>query len=210
MKLFFKKYYFITISSLLLVSAIIAFSDNLFTDIHQKSNSNPKFIVHGLFMFTWFGIFVMQTYYIMRQKFLMHKKLGHIGFLVAIGVFLSTLYVFIAVYKDWRIMEPFVRANRLLMLSFATFLIFAYANRKNAIKHKRYIFWAIALPLEPIMGRLSDFFQVDNWVLFYVLVWHTIFISFFTYDWQMLKRIHPISWTALGWFYVAWIISLYS
>ena len=205
-----KKYYFTIVSSLLLLAAFVAFSDNLITDIHQESNSDPKFIIHGLFMFAWFGTFLAQTYFILRKKYKAHMKFGKLGFILSIGVFLSTLYVFIAVYKGWSTMEPFVRANRLLMLSFATLILLAYVNKKNAIKHKRYIFWAIVLPIEPIMGRVSDALQIDHWVLFYILVWHTLFASFFVYDWQTLKRIHPISWAGICYFYVAWIISFYS
>lgn len=205
-----KKYYFPVISSLLLIFSIVAFSDNLFTDIGQKSNSDPKFIIHGLFMFAWFGTFAAQSYFILRKKYKSHLGWGKIGFVLSIGVFLSTLYVFIVVFKGWSSMEPFVRANRLLMLSFATFILLAYLQRRNAIRHKRFVFWAIALPIEPIMGRVSDILQVENWVLFYILGWHILFASFFLYDRLTLKKIHPISWIGLGWFYVAWSISLYT
>lgn len=205
-----KKYYFITVSTLLLILSFIAFSDNLITDIGQDSNSDPKFIIHGLFMFAWFGTFVNQSSLIVRSNYQAHIKWGKIGFFISIGVFLSTLYVFISVFKGWDAMEPFVRANRLLWLSFATFILLAYLNRKNSIVHKRFIFWAIILPMEPIIGRVSDFFQIDNWELFYALVWHIFFASFFIYEWLTLKRIHQISWLALAWFYLAWIISIYS
>lgn len=204
-----KKYYFPVVSSLLLILSVIAFSDNLFTDIGQPSNSDPKFIFHGLFMFAWFGTFVAQTAFILRKNYQAHMRWGRIGFLLAIGVLLSTLYVFIAVFKGWEAMEPFVKANRLFMLSFAIFILLAYVRRRNSAQHKRFVFWAIVLPIEPIMGRVSDVFYVENWELFYFLVWHTFFISFLIYDWRMLKKIHPISWAGLGWFYIAWAISLY-
>jgi hypothetical protein len=204
------KAYFPFISTLLLILSVIAFSDNLFTDIGQASNSDPKFVVHGLFMFAWFGTFVAQSYFIAQKKYHLHIRWGKIGFVIAIGVFLSTLYVFVAIFDGWQNMEPFVKANRLLMLSFATFLLLAYLNRKNSVKHKRFIFWAIVLPIEPIMGRVSDVFQVENWQLFYALVWHTFFLSFLIYDWSTIKRIHPISGMALAWFYLTWAISIYS
>ncbi|MCW5517550.1 hypothetical protein [Muriicola sp. Z0-33] len=205
-----KKYYFTVVSSLLLILSFIAFSDNLITDIGQESNSDPKFIIHGLLMFAWFGTFLAQSYFILRKKINAHMKWGRVGFILAIAVFVSTLYIFIAIFKGWEAMEPFVKANRLLMLSFATFILLAYLHRKNATKHKRFVFWAIVLPIEPIIGRVSEVFLVDNWELFYVLVWHTFFASFFIYDWQTLRRIHPISWAGLAWFYTAWAISLYT
>ncbi len=207
---YLKNYYFIAVSILLLVSSFIAFSDNLITDISQESNSDPKFIVHGLFMFAWFLTFVFQSYFILKKKYKTHMRWGKIGFVIAIGVFLSTVYVFIDIFKGWDAMAPFVKANRLLMISFAVFLMFAYINRKNSERHKRFIFWAIILPIEPIMGRVSGVFQIDSWEIFYILVWHMFFASFFIYDWRTLKRIHSISWIGLIWFYLAWTISIYS
>jgi hypothetical protein len=206
----YRKYYFQSVSTLLLILSLIAFSDNLITDVGQPSNKDPKFIIHGLLMFAWFGTFVAQTYFILTRKFDAHIKWGKIGFVLAIAVFLSTVYVFITVFQGWGSMEPFVKANRLFMVSFAFFLLLAYRNRGKGARHKRFVFWAIVLPIEPIMGRVSDFFNIDHWVLFYALGWHLFFASFLLYDWQTLKRIHPISWAGLVWFYLVWILALYS
>lgn len=205
-----ENYYFQFISTLLLILSFIAFSDNLITDIGQESNRDPKFIIHGLFMFAWFGTFVAQSYFIARKNYVTHMRWGKIGFLIAIGVLVSTIYVFISIFDGWDRMEPFVKANRLLMMSFAIFILLAYVYRRNKENHKRFIFWAIALPIEPIIGRVSGVFMIDNWALFYVFVWHTLFASFLIYDWLTLKRIHPISCTGLIWFYIAWIISFYT
>jgi hypothetical protein len=41
--------YFSIVSVLLLFLSVVAFSDNLFTDVGQPSNRDPKLIVHGLF-----------------------------------------------------------------------------------------------------------------------------------------------------------------
>lgn len=205
-----KKYFFLTVSTLLLISSFVAFSDNLITDVGQESNSDPKFIVHGLIMFAWFGTFVTQTYFITQGKIAAHIKWGKIGMIIAIGVFLSTLWVFIAVFKSWEAMEPFVKANRLFMLSFAAFLFLAYKNTTNPEKHKRFIYLAIIPIIEPIMGRVSERLLVDNWELFYILVWNGFFLALFMYDWISLKRIHLISWIGLVWFYLVWAFSILS
>ena len=206
----FTGYYFTAISTILFVLSVLAFSDNLFTDIGQESNRDPKFIVHGLFMFAWYGTFIAQSYFILRKKIDRHIWWGKFGFYIAIGVAISTLWVFIAVFKGWAAMEPFVKVNRLFMLSFTIFLILAYRYRNNAAYHKRCIFWAIVLPIEPIMGRVSDLLLVNNWGLFYFLVWHAFFVSFLVYDWLALRRIHEVSIVALAWFYFSWAFALMS
>lgn len=205
-----KTLYFPIISTILLILSVIAFSDNLFTNIGQESNRDPKFIIHGMLMFAWFGTFVAQSVFILRRQIRAHIRWGKIGFVLALGVLCSTVYVFVAVFKGWEAMEPFVKANRLFMLSFAVFILLAYLFRKDGARHKRFIFWAIVLPIEPILGRVSEVFSIDQWEIFYVIVWHFFFASFFLYDWTTLKRIHPISWAGLIWFYVTWVISLWS
>ena len=85
-----KKFFFIA-SVIMLFLALIAFSDNLIFDIRQESNSDPKFIVHGLFMYAWFIFLVIQTSYIKKKNYYAHMKLGIFGMLSAVGVFVSTL-----------------------------------------------------------------------------------------------------------------------
>ncbi|MBX2966380.1 MAG: hypothetical protein KF845_09560 [Cyclobacteriaceae bacterium] len=203
-----RKHYFQITSILLLILSLIAFSDNLITDVEQESNSDPKFIIHGLLMFAWFIIFVVQTNFIRKGDYKTHMKWGIAGTIVAFGVFLSTVYVFIAVYKDWGAMPYFVKANRFFMLSFAVLVVLGYLYRQNAIKHKRFIYMASLLILEPILSRVTENLHIENVEAFIAIVWNGLFISLFVYDWITLKRIHKISWMGFVWFYIVWIISI--
>ncbi len=203
-----KKYYFQTTSIILLILSLIAFSDNLITDVGQESNSDPKFIIHGIFTLSWFIIFVVQTNFIRKGNINAHMSWGVAGMISGIGVFLSTLYVFIAIYKGWDVMPDFVKANRIFMLSFAILLVLGYLHRKNGAKHKRFIYLATLLILEPIIGRVSDKLQIENWELFYIVVWNGFFISLLIYDWINFKKIHKISWIGFVWFYIVWVFSI--
>ncbi len=203
-----RKYYFQTASIFLLILSVIAFSDNLITDVGQKSNSDPKFIIHGLLMFAWFIIFVVQTNFIRKGNYKAHMKWGIAGMLVAIGVFLSTVVVFITAFKGWAAMPFFVKANRFFMLSFAVLVLLGYLNRQNGTKHKRFIYLASLLILEPILSRVTGNLNIDNLEVFIVIVWNGLFISLFVYDWLTLKKIHKISWMGFVWFYIVWAISV--
>ena len=68
---------FFPIASLLLLFLTIAgFWDNLFTDVGQPSNSDPKFIVHGLFCGSWMIALLAQSLLVNRGNVRLHRKLG--------------------------------------------------------------------------------------------------------------------------------------
>lgn len=212
-----KKYYFLIVSIILLILSLAAFSDNLITDVGQKSNSDPKFIIHGLFCFAWFIILVLQTNFIKKRNYKAHMKLGIAGLIAAIGVFITTLYIFIVIYNGWNNMSPEVRANRFLMLGFAIFVTLAYLKRKKTAEHKRLIIVASFYMLGPILGRamghsfLNSILVSDlSWDLTFLGFWTTFFISLFIYDWVVIKRIHKVS--SIGFFVFAtiWAISFVS
>lgn len=197
-----KHTYFFSISVFILVLAVLGFSDNLFTNVTQKSNSDPKFIIHGLFMFAWFIILVVQTNFIRKGNYKAHIRWGTMGLLAAAGTVLSTFYVFIAVYKGWDAMSYFVKANRVLMLTFALYVWLGYRHRKNPVKHKRYLYLANLFLLEPILSRIPVALVPDPFfALFVFVVWNGLFISFLFYDWVTLRKIHPITWVSYGLFY---------
>ena len=212
-----KKYYFFVVSMVLLFLSILAFSDNLITDVGQKSNSDPKFIIHGLCCYAWFVILAIQINFIKKKNYKSHKKLGIAGLIVAVGVFLSTLYIFIVIYDGWNSMSPDVRANRFLMLGFAVFVTLSYFNRKKTDKHKRFIIIASFFMLGPILGRvmghsfLNSLLVSDlSWDITFLGIWSSFFISLFIYDWTVIKKIHTVTYIGFLIFGVIWAISFLS
>ncbi len=205
-----KKNYFFFTGILMLSLSLIAFSDNLIFDVNQESNSDPKYVIHGLFCFAWFTIFTIQAGYIRNLNYKAHMRLGQAGMLVAVGVFVTTVYVFIAVYEGWDAMAFYVKANRFFMLSYALLITLGYLNRKNGPRHKRFIYMATLYMLGPILDRVAGRLGIENIEVFNAVVWHLLFISLFIYDWLTLKKIHRISWMGLAWFYLVWIISILS
>ena len=195
-----KKYYFLVVSLFLLVLSIIAFSDNLITDVGQKSNSDPKFIIHGLFCFAWFIMLVIQTNFIKNNNFKAHIELGFAGLFAALGVFLSTIYIFILIYDGWNHMSPLFKANRYFMLGFVILIALAYLYRKQTASHKRLMFVASFYMLGPILDRAMGRSFIDSmissemgWQLTFFGIWTAFFISLIVYDWVLSKSIHVVS-----------------
>lgn len=199
-----RRWYFPVAGLLLLALAIIGFSDNLFTDIGQASNADPKFIVHGLFCLAWMIVFAVQANLIRAGNVRLHRRLGTIAMVVAAGVTFSTLYVFIAVLKDWAAMPIYAKANRLLLPAYALFVVLGFLNRRRPDRHKRYLYIGTLFMMEPVLSRAMDPFipylgfssetQIDRvWWRFFIVTWNGFFLSLLGYDWVTDRRLHPVS-----------------
>lgn len=207
-------------SLLLLVLTIAGFSDNLFTDVGQPSNSDPKFIVHGLFCGSWMIALLAQSLLVSRSNVRLHRKLGMFACVAAIGVTLSTIWVFVVVWKGWALMTPEVRANRLLLPSYAMFVGLGYRFRRSPERHKRFMYTGTLFMLEPILARAYDPLlvpfmtglteaQIDAVFLPTLFgVWVSFFLALFAYDLAHARRIHAVSVGALFWFASIWAIVL--
>lgn len=218
--------YFSTISVLLLSLSIIAFSDNLFTDFGQPSNSDPKFIVHGLFGLAWYVLLTAQANLVRVRNIRLHRKLGIATFITGICVTLSTLYIFIVVWKGWSNMGEEARANRLFLPGYAACLLLAWLQRGQSDWHKRLIFTGTFFMLGPVLARAYDPMivswmeplfpaftaQVDElgFLVFFFGVWILFFVSLALYDWKTLRHIHPVTAVGFAWFVLTWLISAYT
>ena len=219
--------YFSSISVVLLFLGIVAFSDNLFTDFSQPSNSDPKFIVHGLFGLAWYVLLATQANLIRVRSVKVHKKLGIATFIVAIGVTLSTLYIFIVLWKGWGNMAEEARANRLFLPGYATCVFLAWMRRGQSEWHKRLIFTGTFFMLGPVLARTYDKLimswmeplfpllytkQVDEvgFLVYFFGIWIGFFLSLALYDWKTLRRIHPVTVAGFAWFVLTWLISAFT
>lgn len=215
--------YFSVVSALLLFLSVVAFSDNLFTDVGQPSNSDPKFIVHGLFGLAWYVLLAVQANLVRVRNVKRHMQLGIASFLVAIGVTLSTLYIFIVVWKGWDQMSIEVRANRLFLAGFATCLVLAWQRRRQPDWHKRLIVTGTFFMQGPVLSRAYDPLIVSwmeplfpvftarvdeaGFLLFFCGLWIGFFVSLALYDWKTLRRIHAVTVAGVAWFVLTWLIS---
>ncbi|MBL0925797.1 MAG: hypothetical protein IBJ12_15200 [Sphingomonadaceae bacterium] len=216
----FRRYYFPAVTFLLLLLTLGAFSDNLFTDVGQPSNGDPKFIVHGLVCGAWMILLFVQTGLIGVRNTKLHRKLGLGAIAIAIGVTLSTVWLFIAAWKGWAAMSPEVKANRFLLPGYTVFIAFALIYRRRPIWHKRLMFTGTLFMLDPVLARVYDPFVVPlfmtDWaepqierafLPWFFCTWLAFFLSLAVYDIATLRRIHGITLLASLWFGLVWIIA---
>ncbi len=200
-----REYYFSIVTVFLVVLTLLAFSDNLITDVRQESNSDPKFIVHGLFCLAWMIVLAVQANLIRTWRYVTHRNLGIASIFIAAGVTVSTLYVFYDIWEGWDKLVFYGRPNRFFLPSFAVLVTLGYLFRDRPVLHKRFMFVATLLMLEPILNRLP-LFGVSPFIRTPV-IWNGLFLSLFIYDWKTLGRVHPISYIVFIWVYIAWVIA---
>lgn len=212
-----RKYYFPLASAFILALSLWSFSDNLVWNVGQKSNHDPKFIIHGLFCLAWVLMLFVQANLVRAGNVRLHRTLGIIGLIAAVGVTLSTIHIFVVVWKGWDAMAFYLKANRLLLPSYSLLVLMAYLDRKRPDWHRRLVYIATLFMLEPVLSRAFDPLdpllagfsesQIDFcWWIFFVLVWSGLFVSLFAYDWLVERRIHPVTAGGFAWFCAIWAV----
>ncbi|MGX7926577.1 hypothetical protein ACWPMX_08395 [Tsuneonella sp. HG094] len=191
--------------TLLLVMSILAFSDNLFIDVGQPSNRDPKMIAHSVFALGWVVLLAVQAWLVQSGRTARHRAIGPWAFVVAAGLCVTTAFVFYASFKGIAAMSSDVVANRLLLPMFAVFTFLAWQNRSRPERHKRYLLLGTLALLSPIVSRLfgpvallyypdpgaseADF----AFFLFLLCTWGGLIASLWVHDWRTLRRVHPIT-----------------
>jgi hypothetical protein len=208
---FVRRFYFSIVFAILTALSILAFWDNLVSDVTQPSNSDPRMIVHGIFSLAWVIFLTLQANLVGTGKLRLHRQIGTAGFIVAAGLTLSTAYLFVAVWKGWSAMAPQVQANRIFLPSFALWIGLGYLNRRRPDLHKRLVYTGTLFLLEPVLSRcygplVRQFLppmakaQMASVLYIYIVVtWSAFFLSLFAYDRIVLRHVHPVSAGSYAW-----------
>ena len=213
--------FFSIISGVILALSVWGFSDNLIWNIGQPSNKDPKFILHGAFCLAWMILFFVQANLIRSGNPRIHRKLGIAGFLIAIGVVVTTLFVFWSVWRGWAAMPYYVKANRILFAGFVLLTILAYTYRHRPDWHKRLLLVGTLYLLEPILSRafdpiefmltgLSDAQIGFYWTVFFAVTWNALFLSLAVHDFRTRRRLHNVSVFGYLAFLAVWPVALLS
>ncbi|ANY19438.1 hypothetical protein A6F68_00912 [Tsuneonella dongtanensis] len=196
--------YYTILAGIMLALGLLAFSDNLVTDVGQRSNSDPWLVIHGLFAFAWMAALVVQANFVRKANLARHRKVGPCVFAIGAGLVVSTAYLFYAGFEGFGSMEATVLANRIVLPIFAIALVYAWRMRFVAAWHKRLIVLGTILTLSPILfrvlgGALDILFPglstgIDTVFIIVVgSVWTAILASHWIYDLKVLRRVHPLT-----------------
>lgn len=203
-KNFYTKNYFFALSIIVFVMSLIAFSDNMITDVHQPSNSNPMMIIHGLIMFAWTIVLIIQTNHIRKLNIKQHMQFGKVGFMIALLMLISINYLAYS-GPDFADLPFFGKANRIFVPTFAIMLLFAYLKRYDKVLHQYLIFAGMLLCMEPILSRFCGNLSI-NPVVYAFPIWIGLWFSLFTYDIISRRKLHPVLYGGFIFFLTVYVI----
>lgn len=215
-----RRRYFPVVSALLLGLTLIGFSDNLITNVGQRSNSDPKFIVHGAFCLAWMVVLLVQTSLVAQRNLALHRQIGRAMIFVAIGVALSTLYVFWVNWPGWTALDAEAKANRLLLPSYAVAIWLAYRARRHPDGHRHLMLVGSFYMLGPVIARTFDPLVVPvtaslpvatvdaMFPPYFAGLWLALFASLAGYDLASGGHIHRVTGFGALWLGAVWLIAL--
>lgn len=205
MKNAFTKNYFFGFSLLVLIIGFLAFLDNMFFDPGQESNSNLLFIAHGLIMYCWIIVLLIQTNRVRKLNVKAHMAFGVTGFVIGLIMIITTAYVYFSIGVSWSETTFFGKANRIFLATFAIMYLFAYLKRENVLLHKHLIFAGLILILEPILSRSVNNLG-GNPMAAVPLIWLGLWISLFVYDFMDRRKIYPVTYLGLIYWMVVFTV----
>jgi hypothetical protein len=158
----------------------IGFSDNWLFDVGQKSNSQPKFLIHAFFAFCWFTLLVIQTGLIKQSNYKLHFKFGLFGIVI---YYLLTLTIWNLYYENYVFKNDWLKLIKPLEAFSVLLVTLAFINRKkNSQKHKEFIMFGTFCLIGPALDRTvfhlfgpeNDIWPmfILNWMLFGFFIWY--------------------------------------
>jgi hypothetical protein len=185
-----RRHFYLVMSMVLWLVMVVGFSDNWLFDVGQESNSDPTFLIHAFFAFSWFSLVVIQASLIRMRRLAVHMTLGLAGIAAYSGFFLVTSYIYISRALTEGAMTRLGVLN-VALFAFATVLIvnaFLVRHRDSQL-HKTNIIIGTFLVMEPgisrALGHLFSELQDALWLLAYLVLFGTFVWYYRKVNWQI-------------------------
>lgn len=143
-------YYFIG----LLLLALVGFWPTYFAPPKPETDWHPH--LHGIAMFGWVALLVVQSALIAARRFDVHRKLGKVSFALVPVIVVSTLLL-----AGYRLRQEittdqlyFLYVQLALLAVFTASFVRAIANRATPALHARYMVCAALTLIDPIVARI--------------------------------------------------------
>jgi hypothetical protein len=154
--------FFTTMSVLMLAIIFMGFASSYFLRGAMFSHlASPLVHLHGAVFSSWIILFVVQSSLVSAGNIRLHRKLGVLGAVVAGLMVVLGILTPIGTLRRGAHLPPiftpasFLIGNMLGILFFGAFVAVAIWMRNNRIVHKRLMFIANIMLLEPALSRMA-------------------------------------------------------
>jgi hypothetical protein len=155
------------------------------------------FHLHGIAMTTWLGLTVVQSALADRGSLALHRRLGwtSLGLVPVIVVLASvTCLTSLRIHMFPPFFTPayFLALVHITALAFAGLVAMAIARRRDTGWHKRLIIGALALIMEPALGRLLPMPLMNGWGDWTAMLIQLVPLAVMArHDGRRLGHVHP-------------------
>lgn len=200
----FSRYFYVIIGGLALLFTLIGFSETYLIPVSTGTFAGRTIHhIHGIIYFLWLILVIVQPMLVQTHKIRIHKRLGYIGFVLAIAMIVIglTLAISAARLKVLSGADVFTTKSFLIlpftdMLFFATFIGLALLNLKNGAAHKRLMVLATLAILPAAFGRMFPLIGITEFtpvnILLAMLLQQSILFLGMLHDRLTRKKIHPV------------------
>jgi len=196
-----KSSFFLTIGLIGILAILIGFAKPFILPVSSGNFKAPLIIyVHGAFAFSWVLLFTTQSALIKLKNYKMHKTLGLVGFLIALGVAITIIPVGLyAVEKELKqglgdTAISGIIGNCTSSIMFIALVSAGIFYKKRPQLHKRLLLLSTIVLLWPAWFRFRHYFpsveRPDIW--FAVVLADSLIIISWIWDKMKNGKIHPI------------------
>lgn len=179
----------------ILVVVLAGFSVDLDL-LRDMSGLSALVRVHGLVMFAWIALFVIQTLLVARHRIDWHRRLGIFGTALAAAVVIAdSATVMVAVRLGGKHLPPglpvplFVAFSTFDLLTFAILVSSAIALRGRSAWHKRLMLLATIMVLDAALARFISVYT--SWRLDPSIARDLLVLACVAIDSWRYRRLHP-------------------
>jgi len=180
--------------ALFIIFSFAQFSLRGFVDIRTVP---PIVHAHAAVMVTWLGLFVAQNQLVHRGELALHRKLGWVSAAVVAAVAVlgcAVGYEALAIHMVPPFFTPgfFLALTTIEATAFALVVAWAVSLRRNTQWHRRIMFAATFLLLEPALGRLLPMPLLGGYGEWVALLVQLLFVAALArHDRKVLGSVHP-------------------
>lgn len=167
--------FYFNFNLIILILALGGFGLNALVNPEKLPPASGIVYVHGLIMFLWYILIVIQSGLVRSRNLALHKKLGKSSLFLALGIVVSGIWMSVVHYG-----RPdgflFSTINTFILINFIILYYLAWTYRHQSEFHKRYMTFASLAAIFPALGRvilglnLNEYLSVPLWILLVLVV----------------------------------------